>query len=78
MWWVLRGMSTEKPEPTEQQGSDQEAMAEGYVPDSQLPEDLRPDENPLAANPEESGDAEQSGGGDAEQPADADESDRDD
>ena len=40
-----------RPEPSEE---DREAMAEGYIPDSQLPEDLRPDDNPLAANPDES------------------------
>jgi hypothetical protein len=32
-------------------------MAEGYVPDSQLPEDLRPEENPLAAPPEDAEDS---------------------
>jgi hypothetical protein len=49
-------MSTDKPEHSGPAESDAEAMAEGYVPDSQLPEDLRPDENPLAAPPEESDD----------------------
>jgi hypothetical protein len=45
-------MSTQEPENGE---SDEEAMAEGYVPDSRQPEDLRPDpeDNPLAVAPEE-------------------------
>jgi hypothetical protein len=38
-------------------------MAEGYIPDSQLPEDLRPEENPLAAPPDDSDDSEDSDGG---------------
>ena len=47
-------MTSASPEPSEPPQSDEQAMAEGYAPDSQLSEDLRPDENPLAGEPEQS------------------------
>jgi hypothetical protein len=56
-------MSTDHPERSDRaksNESDEEAMAEGYIPDSQLPEDLRPEENPLAAPPDDSDDSEDS------------------
>lgn len=54
-----------RPEPSEE---DREAMAEGYIPDSQLPEDLRPDDNPLAANPDESTEGDDHGDGRPDEP----------
>ena len=56
---------------TDDESDDREAMSEGYVPDSQLPEDLRPDEeeNPLATNADEAGgDEEDEEGGAAGEP----------
>jgi len=52
-------MSDTTNEPDETGGSDQpvEAPETGLVADEQLPDDLNPDKNPLARNPdEESGD----------------------
>jgi hypothetical protein len=35
--------------------SDEEDLAQGYVPDTLLPDDLQPELNPLAASPDENG-----------------------
>jgi hypothetical protein len=60
-------MSTQEPENGRGE-SDEEAMAEGYVPDSRLPEDLRPDpeDNPLAVAPEEGAGPDDDGAGESE------------
>ena len=49
-------MSESSNEPNESGQSDRETPDVGLIPDEDLPEDLQPEENPLARDPDEDGD----------------------